>query len=284
MSIPKKQNVEKRARKMSVAFIGARVMGPAMAAALINKSVFAETKMVLCNTDSEITSGLRSKFPKSKITTDACEAVEGADLVVLCVPPKGYRKTLKAIEKSLNPTQLVISVLAGIKLDDIQEIIPTSPVTRVMPNITATVNEMASGFAFGRRMESDDQKELVRYVLNSIGTAFEVKEPLLGAVTGVSGSSPAFVLMMIEALADGGLLHGLPKDVGLKLAAQAVMGAAKMALESEVHPAQLRDRITSPGGTTIAGVQSLEDDGFRGAVINAVDSVVERAEELSEES
>jgi pyrroline-5-carboxylate reductase len=148
-----------------------------------------------------------------------------------------------------------------------------------MPNTPALVGEGASAYALGGTATEDDAK-LVEKILSGVGLAVRVKESLLDAVTGLSGSGPAHVFTVIEALADGGVLMGLPRDLALKLAAQTVIGAAKMVRETGEHPAVLRDQVASPGGTTIAAIEALEDGGLRSALISAVRAATERSREL----
>jgi pyrroline-5-carboxylate reductase len=158
-----------------------------------------------------------------------------------------------------------------------------SRMVRVMPNTPCLVGASASAYAAGEAATEDDLK-LVDRLLNAVGRAYRLPEHLLDAVTGLSGSGPAYVYVMIEALSDGGVRVGLPRDVATALAAQTVLGAARMVLETQQHPSVLKDKVTSPGGTTIAGLHALERGGFRAALIDAVEAATQRAKELRMEN
>ena len=179
--------------------------------------------------------------------------------------------------------KLVISIAAGITLKTLDAALPKSRLVRVMPNTPCLVGESASGYSLGPRATEADGA-LVKQLLESVGRAFVVDEKLLDAVTGLSGSGPAFVYVAIEALSDAGVRMGLPRDVALQLAAQTVRGAATMVLETGEHPGVLKDRVTSPGGTTIAGLAALESGGFRGTLIAAVEAATRRSIELGKPS
>jgi pyrroline-5-carboxylate reductase len=175
---------------------------------------------------------------------------------------------------------LLISIAAGVKIDVMERHLNWGVrVVRVMPNQPCLVGASASAFALGRSARKED-KETVQRVLESVGVAFALDEKLLDAVTGLSGSGPAYVYMFIEALADGGVLAGLPRDVATILAAQTVFGSAKTLLETRKHPGELKDMVASPGGTTIEGIRTLEESGFRGAVMDAIEAGAKKSAEL----
>ncbi len=170
------------------------------------------------------------------------------------------------------PRHLVLSIAAGVTLGQLAEALGSHcRLIRVMPNTPCLVSACAAGFSASATATADDV-QLVERLLSSVGKAYELPERLLDAVTGLSGSGPAYVFVMIEALSDGGVRMGLPRDVATQLAAQTVFGAAKMLLETGLHPGQLKDQVASPGGTTIAGLQALERAGFRAALMDAVEA------------
>ncbi len=208
------------------------------------------------------------------------EVVQSAQVLVLAVKPQTMAALLAEIRPHLLPQHLVMSIAAGITLKQLADGLgPETRLVRVMPNTPCLLGESASGYAVGSSATAADA-ELVGKLLGAVGKAFAVSERLLDAVTGLSGSGPAFVYVMIEALADGGVRVGLPRDVALTLAAQTVLGSAKMVLETGQHPGQLKDAVASPGGTTIAGLHALERGGVRAALMDAVEAATRRAEEL----
>jgi pyrroline-5-carboxylate reductase len=207
--------------------------------------------------------------------------VEHSDVLVLAVKPQSMPEVLSELKPQVSAAQLVISIAAGVPISVlVAGLGPDRRVVRVMPNTPALLGEGASAFAPGPGVSSDDEA-LVQAFLSSVGRVVQVPERLLDAVTGLSGSGPAFVYLIIEALSDGGVRMGLPRDIALTLAAQTVLGAARMVLETGLHPGVLKDQVTSPGGTTIAGLHALEQGGVRGALIDAVVAATSRSAELA---
>ena len=215
-----------------------------------------------------------------RATTDNREVVEASDLLILAVKPQTMKTLLAEIRPVTANRHLIISIAAGITLRHLSDGLgPDRRVIRVMPNTPCLVSASASGFSPGESATSEDIA-LVDRLLNAVGRAFRLPEHLLDAVTGLSGSGPAFVYVMIEALSDGGVRVGLPRDVATILAAQTVFGAAKMVLETGLHPGVLKDMVTSPGGTTIAGLHALERGGLRATLMDAVEAATRRSSEL----
>lgn len=207
------------------------------------------------------------------------EAVSWADVAVLAVKPQ----MLPAVLSELGPIlahALVISIVAGVTIQTIAgQITGAGRVVRAMPNVPALVREGMTALALGNAVSEDDSR-LARAVFQAVGRVVLIEERLMDAVTGVSGSGPAYIFQAIEALADGGVMVGLPRQTAELLAAQTVLGAARLVLESGIHPAQLKDRVASPGGTTIAGLHQLEQGGFRAALMAAVEAATIRSKEL----
>ena len=188
------------------------------------------------------------------------------------------------LQRHVTPNQLVASIAAGVALKTLCDTLgDETRIIRVMPNTPCLVGASAAAFSVGGTAGEEDSA-LVERMLSLVGIAFPVAEQLLDAVTGLSGSGPAFVYQIIEALSDGGVKVGLPRDIALKLSAQTVLGAAKMVLETGEHPAALKDAVASPGGTTIAGLHALEIGGLRGCLINAVEAATIRSRELGHSS
>lgn len=202
-------------------------------------------------------------------------------IIVLSVKPQVMDKVLTQIAPHLTEDHLLVSVAAGYSIEKIESFVGKDKrVVRVMPNTPAKIGAGAAGYSMGTSACEEDSKS-VKLLMDSVGLAFEVPETSLDAVTGVSGSGPAYIFMLIEAMGDGGVKNGLPRDVSYKLAAQTVFGAAKMVLETGMHPGQLKDAVTSPGGTTIEAVNRLEELGFRHTAMQAVTAACEKSIKMS---
>ena len=233
----------------------------------------------------------------SDIDQEACERARGLgvavarsnadvaaahDVLLLGTEPEDVPHVLAEISPVLGPSKLLVSIAAGIRTADMLEQVPAGVrAVRVMPNTPCVVGEMAAGFCLGSNSGAEDLAT-VQKLMSACGDALEIEERLMDAVTGVSGSGPAYVFQFIEALSDGGVRAGLPRGVSTQLAAQTVYGAAKMVLETGEHPGALKDQVTSPGGTTIAAVHQLELGGMRGTVMNAVLAAAEKSAELGQ--
>lgn len=224
---------------------------------------------------------LTAQFPNVRVVGDAAEAAQWGEVIILAVKPQQAEGVLDLIDRVVTPDKLVISIMAGIPCSKIEaNLVPGCRVIRAMPNTPALIGAGATAVCSGRKASADDL-DLARQIFALIGTAVTVEEKLMDAVTGLSGSGPAYVFTFIEALSDAGVKNGLPRDVAAKLAAQTVLGAARMVVETGEHTALLKERVTSPGGTTIAGVHALENGSFRGVVMNAVDTASLRSKELA---
>jgi pyrroline-5-carboxylate reductase len=214
-----------------------------------------------------------------RVSMDARAVIEKQDVVVLGVKPQVWPAVVSGFKDLLHPNQLVMSIMAGVRIAALEQALGNVPVVRVMPNILAQVCAAGSGVCAGSKVKKE-QLDLALGLLNAVGVAVVVIEKQMDAVTGLAGSGPAYVYAMIDAFADGGVRAGLSKDVALALAVQTVLGAAKMVAENGEHPAVLKDRVTSAGGTTIAGLHALEQGGFRAALMDAVLAATRRSEEL----
>ncbi|MEI7957686.1 MAG: pyrroline-5-carboxylate reductase [Verrucomicrobiota bacterium] len=210
---------------------------------------------------------------------DAARFAGAVEAVVLAVKPADALAAVRSMGDAL-AGKLVVSIVAGLSIARLEEAAgPNVRIIRVMPNTPALIHQGAAAFATGGTA-TDADAALVSRIFSAVGRAVQVKETLLDAVTGLSGSGPAYVYLVIEALADGGVLMGLPRDLALQLAAQTVAGAAGMVLQTGLHPAALKDQVTSPGGTTIAGLEELEGAAVRSAFLSAVRAATERSRQL----
>lgn len=213
-------------------------------------------------------------------SADIAEVVSESDVLLLATKPHDLPTVMNAGGFEKFPEKLLVSVLAGVTLEAMDALTGNAcRIVRTMPNTPSLVGKGATGFCLGSRCEDSD-REAVKAILDAVGISVEVPERLINAVTGVSGSGPAYIYLVIEAMADGGVRAGLPRADAIRLAAQAVSGAAEMVLTTGQHPAVLKDMVTSPGGTTIAGLAALEEGGVRSSFIAAVTTAAARADEL----
>ena len=266
-----------------IGVIGAGKIGSAIARGIIRAGLVKKENVMASDVSDELRQAIARDLD-IKVTPDNGALCDFAEIIILAVKPQIVDPVARAIAKKLGKSKLLISVAAGVPLGRIEtHLEPGARVVRVMPNIPCVVGAGAAGFAGGGHATAADL-EKVGAILNSFGVGLAVEEKYLDAVTGLSGSGPAYVFLFMEALADGGVQVGLSRDVALKLAMQTVYGAARMALESNKHLSELKDEVTSPGGTTIAGLYAMEQNGFRGTVMKAVVSATRRSQELGKGS
>ena len=265
-----------------IGFIGAGKMAAALARGFVDSGLVAPENLIA----SDPVPAGRKAFGQAvgcETTDSNADVLAKAKVIFLAFKPHQLDEATETVRDQFDGSYLVISILAGVRLAKLDEACGgLARVVRVMPNTPALVGEGACGYALGQAATADDG-ELVKRLLCAVGVAYEVKESLIDAVTGLSGSGPAYGYTIIEALSDGGVAAGLSRDIATRLAAQTMLGAAKMVLETGKHPGELKDMVCSPGGTTIEGVHELEEGGVRNALINAVRSATERAVELGQE-
>lgn len=260
-----------------IAFIGAGKMAEALIGGLIAKQVFTRDEIVAC-APSESTRSKVSAAYGIKVFETAKEACRDAGIIVLAVKPK-HVPDVFAEGLDLNG-KMIVSIVAGLTLCKLKSYVPDAKIVRVMPNHCCMVLEGAMGYCCDASV-TDSDKRMVAGILESVGLSVEVGEEYMDAITGIAGSSPAFMYLVIDAMADAGVLNGLSRADSVRLAAQSMLGAAKMVLETGKHPDVLRDEVCSPGGTTIVGVRAAEDMGLRSAVIAAIDSTIEKSRQMS---
>jgi len=263
----------------TIGFIGAGRMATALARGFLSAGLSVAERVVA----SDPSQKARQRFATetgAEVLSDNRAVAAKSDILVLAVKPQQMVAALSALRGRVTKDQLIISIAAGVWLSTLRQELGEGPrLARVMPNAPALIGRGAAGFCLGPNATVQDG-ELVEQLLNSVGQAFQVEEHLLDAVTGLSGSGPAFVYLMIEALSDGGVRTGLPRDVATALAVQTVRGAAETVQVTGEHPAVLKDRVASPGGTTIAGLEALEAGGVRSGLIAAVVAATRRSAEL----
>jgi pyrroline-5-carboxylate reductase len=262
-----------------IGFIGAGNMAEAMIRGLLEARLVTADQLIA----SDIIEAKRQQIHVRygiQTVTDGGDVAAKASILVLAVKPQDMAAALNGIAASVDQTKTVISVAAGITMAFIAEGLPAKTrIVRAMPNAPALVLAGAAGLSKGEYATAEDL-QIAETIFSAVGKAVIVEEKHLDAVTGLSGSGPAYVFLFVEALADAGVKMGLARDVAGLLAAQTVLGAAKMVLESGRHPAELKDMVASPGGTTIAGLYALERGGLRGTVIEAVEAATIRSREL----
>jgi len=269
------------ATQLKIGFLGAGKMATALARGFLHAGLVQPQDL----TASDPYAASREQFARETGASAVAgnrAVVTAATVLVLAVKPDQTGAVLAEIAADWTPAHLLISIAAGVTLAKLEAALPAGArVIRVMPNTPALVGAGAAGYAAGKNATAADA-ELAGQLLSATGVALPVKESLLDAVTGLSGSGPAYVYQFIEALSDGGVAAGLPRDTATKLAAQTVLGAARMVLETGLHPGVLKDQVTSPGGTTIEGLHELEKGQLRATVINAVRAAAEKSKKLGQ--
>jgi pyrroline-5-carboxylate reductase len=269
------------AAKLTIGFLGAGKMAAALAKGFLAGGL-VEPAQILASDPAEAARTAFARETGAKATKANAEVVEFASVIVLAVKPGSVKELLAEIREQIKPGHLLISIAAGVTIGQLEGgLAGGARVIRVMPNTPALLGASASAFARGRAATAEDGA-LAQRLLEAVGIVFELKEPLLDAVTGLSGSGPAYFYAMIEALSDGGVAAGLPREVATKLAAQTALGSARMVLETGLHPGALKDMVTSPGGTTIEGLHEMEKGGVRGVLISAVRAAAEKARKLGQ--
>ncbi|HSE60012.1 MAG TPA: pyrroline-5-carboxylate reductase [Nitrospiraceae bacterium] len=262
-----------------IAFIGGGNMTEALVSGLLKTGQVAPAQIIATDIRPERLEYLARSF-SIRVSSDNARAVTGAHVIVLSVEPQILDEVLRGLTPSLDPEALIVSVAAGYPLSRLNRVLArTVRSVRAMPNTPSIVGRGATALALSADLSPQDIARATA-LFESVGSVTVVEERLMDAVTGLSGSGPAYVFLIIEALADGGVKAGLPRSVAAILAAQTVLGAATMVLETGLHPAELKDRVASPGGTTIAGLHALEQGGLRAALMSAVEAAAMRSTEL----
>lgn len=267
------------AREAVVGVIGVGSMGSALVSGFINKALISPKEIIVSDVLQTQLDALSSRFP-IRTARDNREVVAAARVVILAVKPAVVKSVLEEIRTSVTHEHLLISVAAGVRLAYLEGNLPEgTPVVRAMPNLPALIGEGMTALALGR-FAGEKERETAEKLFRAVGRVVVVSEENMNAVTGLSGCGPAYVAMIVEALADGGVKMGLPRRIAEELAVQTLIGTAKMIQSGDEHPGQLKDRVCSPGGSTIAGVHVLEKGGLRGLLMSAVEAATIRSGEL----
>jgi pyrroline-5-carboxylate reductase len=266
--------------KVRVAVLGAGKMGGILLQAFLKQNLFARNQIHATVGHAEKAVALSTQWGVD-VSTNNLEAVRNSDLILLGVKPFQVQDLMAEIRPALSPAKTLVSFAASVKTRAIEEAAGMEiAVIRAMPNTPSTLGAGAAGLCRGRFV-SDKQMELAQRIFQTVGRTVVVDEKHMDAVTGLSASGPAFIYIIIEALAEAGVKVGLPRDTATELAAQTTFGAAKMVLETGYHPALLKDAVTTPAGCTIDGILELEEGGLRVTLIKAVMRATERARELA---
>lgn len=269
------------ATKLKIGFLGAGKMAAALARGFVGAKIVSPKEIIAADPFDAARKYFQNESGARTAASNP-DAVKFANVLILATKPDQVPAALAEIRETFSKNHLLISIAAGVTISKLENALPAGArVIRVMPNTPALVGAGASAFAPGKNATPQDCA-VAKKLLSAVGVAFQVKENWLDAVTGLSGSGPAYVYQFIEALSDGGVAAGLPREISTKLAAQTVLGAAKMVLQTGQHPGPLKDQVTSPGGTTIEGLHELEKGKLRATVMNAVRAATEKSKKLGQ--
>jgi len=272
---------------IKLGIVGGGVMGEALLSRMLAQQLYRPDNVLVSEPQAHRRDVLVQKYAV-KVTSDNRAVAAASDVLLLAIKPQVFEAVAKELAQgdgNASPVReqlpVVVSILAGVSLSQLEAAFGHQPVIRAMPNTPATVGAGITAIAPGKTV-APSHIEQATAIFQAVGEVVEVPEYLMDAVTGLSGSGPAYVAIMIEALADGGVAAGLPRAIASKLALSTVLGTAQLLQETQMHPAELKDRVTSPGGTTIAGMRELERAGFRSALIEAVQAAKERSKQLGQ--
>ncbi|AMD95483.1 pyrroline-5-carboxylate reductase [Leptotrichia sp. oral taxon 847] len=267
---------------MKIGFIGTGNMGSSIIKGILSSKFEKNENINIFDLDKDKVNNLVKEYGVNAVNSEK-ELAENSDIIVLSVKPHIIPVVLKNLSENVKKDTIILTIAAGISISVIENALgEDKKVVRTMPNTPAQVLSGMTAVTFNKNIENSE-KEIIFNFLNSFGKSVEIEEKLMHAYTGISGSLPAYVYMFMEALADGGVLCGMPRDKAYKIVAQAVAGSAKMLLETGKHPGQLKDEVCSPAGTTIEAVRVLENGNFRGNVIGAVVACTEKSKEMAGE-
>ena len=264
---------------MKIGFIGGGNMASAIIGGMIEKKVYSSEQVAASGKDKQSLDNLQEKYG-IYITDDNKEIMEKSDIVFLSVKPQVLADVIAEIVPMVKEEQLFVSIAAGKTIEWVEKKFGREiKLVRCMPNTPALVGEGCTGICANQKV-SEEELKLVQAIFDSCGTSYQVPEHLMDVVGAVAGSAPAYVFMFMEAMADAAVMGGMPRDLAYKMAGQTVLGSGKLLLETGKHPGILKDMVCSPGGTTICGVRVLEEQGMRGAIMNALDSCIQKSKKI----
>jgi pyrroline-5-carboxylate reductase len=268
-------------KEKKIGIIGTGNMGEALIDGLLHSRSSVPENIICSDVKKEKLKTVREKYGITSKTNNP-DVVKASDIIIYAIKPQIMTKILKETADFLDSSKIIISIAAGVPLSAIESCLNKElRLVRVMPNIAAFVREGASAIAPGRHTSEGDLK-IAKAVFDSVGKSVIIEESLMDAITGLSGSGPAYIFLIVDALADAGVKMGIARDDALFLSSQTVLGAAKLLMDTKEHPGKLKDKVTSPGGTAIVGLHTLEEGGLRTTLINAVEAATNRAKELGE--
>lgn len=261
-------------------FIGCGNMGQAMMGGIIKAEVFSPEDIMVADINEKSLASVKERYGVCT-TRNNVTIAQKSDIIILSVKPEIYPIIIDEIKNHVKEDVIIVTIAAGISLNKAEKMFERKlKIVRVMPNTPALVGEGMSALCPNDKVTEEELNDIIM-IFESFGKAQIIEEDLIDVVTAISGSSPAYVFMFIEALADGAVFDGMPRDKAYKFAAQAILGSAKMVLDTGKHPGELKDMVCSPGGTTIAAVAALEEKGFRDAVIYGVKTCTQKSREMS---
>lgn len=264
----------------TIGFIGCGNMAQAMIGGIISSGLTSSDKVIASNPSVAKLELMKSKY-NIIAAQDNIEVAKASDILILAIKPYKYAEIITEIKEYIKPNVVIVTIAAGVTIEQVEKNFGRKiKVIRTMPNTAALVGESMSALCYNTEVEQSELSDVFA-IFKSFGKVETIEERLMDVIPSISGSSTAYVYMFIEALADGGVLRGLQRDKAYTLAAQAVLGAAKMVLETGEHPGSLKDKVCSPGGTTIEAVYTLEKNNFRGTIISAMESCTEKAIKMS---
>jgi len=268
-------------KEKKIGIIGTGNMGEALIDGLLHSRSSVPENIICSDVKKEKLKSVREKYGITSKTNNP-DVVKASDIIIYAIKPQIMTKILKETADFLDLSKIIISIAAGVPLSAIESCLNKElRLVRVMPNIAAFVREGASAIAPGRHTSEGDLK-IAKAIFDSVGKSVIIEESLMDAITGLSGSGPAYIFLIVDALADAGVKMGIARDDALFLSSQTVLGAAKLLMDTKEHPGKLKDKVTSPGGTAIVGLHTLEEGGLRTTLINAVEAATNRAKELGE--